>query len=97
LLRESFPTRRSSDLLLNNTVYYWRVRASNTAGEGDWSSIWRFTTVGAPLPVPATPQPMYPAHSSLNIPLNTAVSWDASADAEYRSEEHTSELQSREN
>src|SRR5690606_26879571 len=69
--------------LLNNTVYYWRVRASNTAGEGDWSSIWRFTTVGAPLPVPAAPQPMYPAHSSLNIPLNTAVSWDASADAEY--------------
>src|SRR5690606_25939874 len=58
--------------LLNNTVYYWRVRASNTAGEGDWSSIWRFTTVGAPLPVPAAPQPMY------------------------RSEEHTSELQSRE-
>src|SRR5690606_817780 len=46
-------------------------------------SIWRFTTVGAPLPVPAAPQPMYPAHSSLNIPLNTAVSWDASADAEY--------------
>src|SRR5690606_23865308 len=67
--------------LLNNTVYYWRVRASNTAGEGDWASIWRFTTVGAPLPVPETPVQVFPDNLATDIPLNTALSWNPATDA----------------
>lgn len=27
-----------------NTTYYWRVRASNPTGEGEWSTVWPFTT-----------------------------------------------------
>ncbi|WP_194977130.1 PKD domain-containing protein, partial [Aquiflexum lacus] len=27
-----------------NTTYYWRVLASNTAGDSDWSGVWSFTT-----------------------------------------------------
>ncbi|MEX0648238.1 MAG: invasin domain 3-containing protein [Balneolaceae bacterium] len=31
------------------TEYYWRVKAVNTDGDGDWSSTWSFTTkAGAP-------------------------------------------------
>jgi hypothetical protein len=30
------------------SVYYWRVRASNAAGDGPWSEAWRFTTASAP-------------------------------------------------
>ena len=28
-----------------NTKYYWRVRAMNTSGWGDWSDIWNFSIV----------------------------------------------------
>lgn len=34
-----------SNIRLNAlTTYYWRVRASNTCGEGDWSGVQQFTT-----------------------------------------------------
>jgi len=31
-----------------NTRYYWRVRASNAAGDGDWSGRWYFNTPSPP-------------------------------------------------
>ena len=32
------------DALEADQTHYWRVRASNAGGEGDWSDIWSFTT-----------------------------------------------------
>src|SRR5690606_22993619 len=28
-----------------NTLYYWRVRATNTSGDSEWSETWNFTTL----------------------------------------------------
>jgi hypothetical protein len=34
--------------LSNNTQYYWRVNATNAAGTGPFSQIWKFRTVISP-------------------------------------------------
>ncbi len=34
--------------LANSTVYYWSANAANAGGSGSWSSVWSFTTNGAP-------------------------------------------------
>lgn len=40
------------DQLLANTRYFWRVRARNAAGLGEWSAVWSFTTeLGVPVQV----------------------------------------------
>jgi len=40
--------------LQDSTTYFWRVRAKNALGFGDFSSTWSFTTIATS--VPATPQ-----------------------------------------
>jgi len=34
----------NSDSLINNTQYYWRIRAKNSAGWGPWAGAWSFIT-----------------------------------------------------
>jgi hypothetical protein len=41
-------TSRAIGPLADNTVYYWRVRARSSTLGGPFSSVWSFTTVGAP-------------------------------------------------
>jgi len=63
--------------LNSNTVYYWRARASNSAGNGAWSSIWNFTTL-APA---ATPTLLSPTNSTNNVSLTPAFDWNDAANA----------------
>jgi len=71
--------------LLPAKTYYWRVRAGNSGGDGDWSAVWSFTT--APLPLPAAPVLVSPANAGVNISINPTLSWNASPGAsKYRAE-----------
>lgn len=58
----------------NNTTYYWRVNAKNAGGTSPFSTAFSFSTIVAP---PATPTLAAPADSTINLPLNTTVSWIA--------------------
>ncbi|MGA2506921.1 MAG: hypothetical protein ABSF80_05535 [Chitinispirillaceae bacterium] len=61
-----------------NTVYYWHVNASNGAGTGSWSEIWRFTTASTP---PDSPVLFSPANGALAVFTNPILSWNASSRA----------------
>ena len=64
--------------LENNTTYYWRVSAKNDGGTSAWSQVRSFTTIVA---APQAPTLVAPADSSVNMQLNTIVSWNAVSDA----------------
>ncbi len=61
--------------LSNNTLYYWRVSASNAGGTSGWSTVWNFTTIVA------APVLLSPANGSTGISTSPVPSWNASAGA----------------
>lgn len=64
-----------SSALAHNTVYYWRVRAANPCGSGNFSSVFQFSTVPAPgsCPEGMAPSPLYQTQFESN-PANWAHS-----------------------
>jgi hypothetical protein len=66
----NYTTSPAAAGLLNNTVYYWRVRASNDGGLtfSTWSGAFSFTTTG-------TPTLTTPANAATNIAVNTTFTW----------------------
>jgi YVTN family beta-propeller protein len=61
-----------------NTVYYWRVDASNGAGTGPWSLKWNFTIVSTP---PTTPGLVSPINATLSVQVNPTFSWNVATGA----------------
>lgn len=57
-----------------NTVYYWRVNATNQAGTSPFSTVFNFRTVASP-PV-AAPTLLAPPNGSINLPLNPTLDWN---------------------
>ncbi|MBK8982767.1 MAG: T9SS type A sorting domain-containing protein [Ignavibacteria bacterium] len=55
------------------TKYYWRASAANGIGASDWSSVFSFTTLNAPLP--SAPTLVSPANGSTGIILTPLLSW----------------------
>ncbi|HRI46348.1 MAG TPA: fibronectin type III domain-containing protein, partial [Ignavibacteriaceae bacterium] len=84
---ETFQTLAFSDTTLtdttlilptleNLTTYFWRVRAKNIGGMGDYSQIFSFRTLG----VPTTVDLLVPKNDSIHVPLNVDFYWTKSED-----------------
>ena len=58
--------------LINNTLYYWRVKAHNAGGDSPWSDVWNFTTAPAPQPQPIL---VSPANGAVNVPQPVTLKW----------------------
>ena len=76
-------TEYALESLAWETTYFWRVRASNEAGDGPWSDSWSFTTEEEPEDPPAIPVLVSPEFQEYNVPLNTVLIWEAAARADY--------------
>ncbi|MDR9447585.1 MAG: hypothetical protein RI519_07720, partial [Balneolaceae bacterium] len=56
------------------TKYSWRVRGTNSLGDGDWSEVWSFTTVDKPLP---PSEPLIPFDGQDNVGTLTEFKWES--------------------
>ena len=65
--------------LKNDTPYFWRVRAENAGGKGDWSPTFGLRTIVA---VPAVPVLISPENQLEGLATQLALSWAESARAE---------------
>jgi photosystem II stability/assembly factor-like uncharacterized protein len=65
--------------LQNNTIYFWRVNATNSSGTGPYSSVWHFRTViSAPI---APPDLLSPANGATVQTLTPVLDWNDVFDA----------------
>lgn len=62
----------SADNLDNGATYYWRARAHNQYGWGNWSVIRNFTTV---CPQPDPPLLVSPADGATDVPVPVLFDW----------------------
>ena len=73
------PTYTASGFNLS-TVYYWKVKVTNSSGTGPYSTPWSFTTTNIPT-VPPVPTLLSPADSAINIAVLPTLSWNSSLGA----------------
>jgi hypothetical protein len=65
--------------LQKQSVYWWRVKASNTAGESDWSPSSSFTIIHLP---PVTPVLISPADGDTAVSTYAVFTWSPAPGAE---------------
>jgi hypothetical protein len=66
----------------SGTVYYWRVRASNLAGNSAWATYRQFTTVTGS--APGTPIISSPLAGADSVEIDPLLSWTAVAATSYK-------------
>ncbi len=76
IIDQSGVTETSLDItgLTNDTQYYWRVLATNSAGDSEWSTPFNFTTLPNIADVPVL---VSPSNNSTNQSLTPTLSWNA--------------------
>jgi len=61
------------------TTYFWRVRASNEAGDGEWSDVWSFTTEDEPVSPPGVVALSNPEDEAMGVSVDPVLSWEEEA------------------
>jgi hypothetical protein len=69
---------RRSGKLRSAASYWWRVRASNTAGKSPWSFVWKFSTMPDDADIPRL---LDPADGADSLPLDVVLRWRSCASA----------------
>lgn len=69
-----------TNILANNTTYFWRVRAVNGSGNGQFSAVFKFTTMPV---VPSAPTLLQPPNGATGISLTPTMIWTRGANAAY--------------
>ncbi|MFA5795456.1 MAG: DUF2341 domain-containing protein, partial [Candidatus Brocadiia bacterium] len=64
--------------LTNNTLYYWRVSASNSTGTSAWSTIWNFTTIPV---IPNGAVPELPSDGQTGVSPSITLIWQSATNA----------------
>jgi hypothetical protein len=64
--------------LVNGTLYYWRVNATNSGGTSNWTTPWTFTTVPA---IPPSPSLVSPANGVSGISTTPTFIWNVTPGA----------------
>lgn len=59
--------------LKNDSLYFWRVKAINIAGESNWSSTWNFKTIASSL---STVRLLVPENESEEVEVNPEFIWE---------------------
>jgi hypothetical protein len=57
----------------NDRTYYWRVRATNQFGDGEWSQVWSFSTL---IGIPSAPVLLTPEHQAIDQPVVLTFDWE---------------------
>lgn len=57
-----------------STKYYWKVNATNIAGNGPWSEVWSFTTMA---PIPNPPIIISPPNNATNVSRSPLLTWSS--------------------
>ncbi|MCO5251348.1 MAG: CAP domain-containing protein [Candidatus Kapabacteria bacterium] len=68
---EDLSAEVTPNRLVNNTTYYWRVRASNGTGYGEFSEIWSFN-IGSSMYGPAL---IYPENNATKVEKSPLIKW----------------------
>ncbi|PKL86788.1 MAG: hypothetical protein CVV22_01460 [Ignavibacteriae bacterium HGW-Ignavibacteriae-1] len=68
---EDLSTEVTPNRLVNNTTYFWRVRASNGTGYGEFSEIWSFK-IGSSMVGPVL---LYPENNATKVEKSPLIKW----------------------
>lgn len=62
--------------LQEDLIYYWRVKATNSAGSSPYSTVWNFRTI-KPVSVPAVPVLISPTNGAKDLSTSVTLQWNA--------------------